>query len=118
MTPFSFALAHSLPEAVLAVGALVLLMMGAFRGRDGRDWIISECAIGLLGIAFLLLFAGVGPKAVIWDGAFVDDAYGRFMKGLALIGSIVTLLLSLDYMRRKDIDLFEFPVLIVIATLG
>ena len=118
MTPFSFALAHSLPEAVLGIGALVLLMLGAFRARDGRDWIISELAIGLLGIAFLLLFVGVGPKSLVWDGAFIDDAFGRFMKGLALVGSIVTLLLSLDYMRRKDIDLFEFPVLIVIATLG
>ncbi len=118
MTPISFALAHSLPEVVLALGALLLLMLGVFRGRDGRDWIISECAIAVLGLAFLLLFSGAGPKVVVFDGAFVDDAFGRYMKGLALIGSIVTLLLSLDYMRREKIDLFEFPVLVLLATLG
>ena len=118
MTPISFALAHSLPEVVLAVGALALLMLGVFRARDGRDWIISECAIAVLGLAFLLLFVGTGPKVVVFDGAFVDDAYGRYMKGLALIGSMVTLLLSLDYMRREKIDLFEFPVLVLLATLG
>ena len=118
MTPISFALAHSLPEVVLAVGALALLMLGVFRSRDGRDWIISECAIAVLGLAFLLLFVGTGPKVVVFDGAFIDDAYGRYMKGLALIGSIVTLLLSLDYMRREKIDLFEFPVLVLLATLG
>ena len=28
MTPISFALAHSMPEAVLALGALVLLLLG------------------------------------------------------------------------------------------
>ena len=118
MTPISFALAHSLPEVVLAVGALALLMLGVFRAKGGRDWIISECAIGVLGVAFLLLFLDVGPKVTVWDGAFIDDTFGRFMKGLSLIGAIVSLLLSLDYMRREDIDLFEFPVLIVIATLG
>ena len=118
MNPISFALAHSLPEVVLAVGALALLMLGVFRARDGRDWIISECAIAVLGIAFLLLFFGIGPKALAWDGAFIDDTFGRFMKGLSLIGSIVTLLLSHDYMRREKIDLFEFPVLVIIATLG
>src|SRR5438067_984923 len=118
MTPFSFALAHSLPEALLAVGALVLLMLGVFRARGGRDWIISECAIALVGVAFLLLFFDAGDKALVWDGAFIDDRFGRFMKGLALLGSLITLLMSLDYMRRNDIDLFEFPVLIVIATLG
>ena len=118
MTPISFALAHSLPEVVLAVGALVLLMLGVFKGGDGRDWIISECAIALLGFAFILLFFDLKGKVVIWDGAFVDDLFGRFMKGLVLIGAIVSLILSLDFMRREKIDLFEFPVLIVISTLG
>ena len=118
MTPISLALAHSLPEVVLAVGALVLLMLGVFRARGGHDWIISDCAIAVLGVAFLLLFMGAGPKAVVWDGAFIDDNFGRYMKGLSLIGSIATLVLSLDYMRREKIDLFEFPVLVIIATLG
>ncbi len=118
MTPFSFALAHSLPEAVLAIGALTLLMLGVFRAKDGRDWIISELAIVILGIAFILLFFDLKSNAVIWSGSFVDDAFGRFMKGLALAGSIGALVLSLDFMRREKIDLFEFPVLIVIATLG
>ncbi len=118
MTPFSFALAHSLPEAVLAVGALALLMLGVFRARDGRDWIISELAIGLLGVAFLLLFVDIGAPAVVWGGSFIDDSFGRFMKGLALLGAIGSLFLSLDYMRRESIDFFEFPVLVVISTLG
>jgi NADH-quinone oxidoreductase subunit N len=118
MTSFSLALAHSLPEVTLAIGALALLMLGVFLAKDGRDWIISELAIVVLGLAFLQLFLGVGPKVVVWDGAFVDDTFGRFMKGLALIGSIVTLLLSMDYMRREKIDLFEFPVLVLLATLG
>ena len=118
MTPFSFAVAHSLPECVLAVGALVLLMLGVFRAKDGRDWIISELAIGLLGLAFVLLFFDIKSNAVVWGGSFVDDAFGRFMKGLSLLGAIGALVLSLDFMRREKIDLFEFPVLVVIATLG
>ena len=94
MTPFSFALAHSLPEVVLAAGALVLLMLGVFRARDGRDWIISELAIALLGLAFLLLFYDLKSNAVVWGGSFIDDAFGRFMKALALLGAIGALVLS------------------------
>ncbi len=118
MTPISFAFAHSLPELLLAAGALVLLMLGVFKGGDGRDWIISEVAIAILGVAFMLLFIDVKSGAIVWDGAFIDDLFGRFMKGLVLIGAIVSLVLSLDFMRREKIDLFEFPVLVVIATLG
>ena len=51
-------------------------------------------------------------------GAFIDDAFSRFMKALALIGSLATLVLSVDFMRREKIAGFEFPILILLATLG
>ena len=118
MQPLSFALAHSLPEIVLAVGALALLMLGALRKLKG-DWIISELAIVLLGVAALcMLFPVQTTSAVIWDGAFIDDSFGRFMKLLALCGALVSLLLSREFMAREGIDFFEFPVLILLATLG
>ena len=117
MTPLSFALAHSLPEIVLAVGALALLMLGALRKPAG-DWIISECAIVLLGLAALSMLFQVKTSAIIWDGAFIDDSFGRFMKLLALCGSLSSLLLSREFMARERIDFFEFPVLILLATLG
>ncbi len=117
MTSLAFDLAHSLPEIVLALGALTLLMLGAF-WADKRDWIITECAVIVMGLAFLSIFYPLGDRAVIWDQAFVDDSFGRFMKALVLIGSITTLVVSREYMARKQIDFFEFPVLVLLATLG
>ena len=117
MPSMSFALAHSLPELILAAGALVLLMLGAFRAGKG-DWIISELAILLMGIALITLFFPLREAAPIWDGAFIDDAFARFMKALALIGALVSTLLAREYMAREKIDQFEFPVLIMLATLG
>ncbi|HEY8580560.1 MAG TPA: NADH-quinone oxidoreductase subunit N, partial [Beijerinckiaceae bacterium] len=117
MTSLSYAFAHSLPEIILALGALGLLMLGAF-GAGKRDWIITEAAIAILGVAFLSLFFQLGEKALIWDEAFVDDNFARFMKALALLGSLVTLVLSREFMARQGIDFFEFPVLVLLATLG
>ncbi len=117
MPDLSIALAHSLPEVVMALGALLLLMLGAF-GAGKRDWIISEVAIGVLGLAFLSILYNIEGRAVIWDGAFVDDAFARFMKMLAIGGALVSLLLSREFMARRGIDFFEFPVLVVLATLG
>ena len=114
MTPLSYAIAHSLPEIILAVGALALLMLGAFRAGKG-DWIITEAAIVVLGLALLSMFFQLGEKALIWDDAFVDDAFARFMKALAIGGSLVTLLLSREFMARNKIDQFEFPVLVLLA---
>ena len=117
MTSLAFDLAHSLPEIVLALGALTLLMLGAF-WADKLDWIITECAIIVMGFAFLSMFYPLEGKAVIWDQAFVDDAFARFMKALVLIGAMASLIVSREYMARKQIDFFEFPVLVLLATLG
>ncbi|WP_297296754.1 NADH-quinone oxidoreductase subunit NuoN [uncultured Methylovirgula sp.] len=112
---FIFALSHSLPEAILAVGVLALLLVGAMRER--AELIITELAVGVLGLAFLSLFSGKA-NAVLFGGAFVDDGFGRFAKGLCYIGSIVTLLIAHDFLVREKINKFEFPVLVLLSTLG
>lgn len=117
MTSLSFALAHSLPEVVLALGALVLILLGAIRGRE-RDALTTEIAIGVLGLAILIILLGAKHDAVIYNGAFVDDGFGRFFKVLAYLGSLVTLLMAQDFLHRAKIDKFEFPVLILLSTLG
>ncbi len=53
-----------------------------------------------------------------FGGAIVNDGFSRFMKVLTLIGSIVTLIMSVGFAKAEKFDKFEFPVLIVISTLG
>jgi NADH-quinone oxidoreductase subunit N len=116
MIPLNFALAHSLPEFVLAIGALALILAGAIRG-ESSDRLITEIAIGVLGLGIVILLGGKGT-APIFDGAFIDDGFGRFMKVLSYTGSLVTLLMAQDFLAREKIDKFEFPVLVLLSTLG
>jgi NADH-quinone oxidoreductase subunit N len=106
-----------LPEAVLAAGTLALVLYGALRGERGSA-LVNEIAVGLLGLVFILLVARNRPMGITFYGSFTDDAFTRFMSALALVGSLVTLLLSVEFMRQERIGGFEFPVLILISTLG
>jgi NADH-quinone oxidoreductase subunit N len=117
MAPLSFALAHSLPEVILAVGVLLLVLMGAIRGKDS-DGPMTEIAVGLLGAAILAILLGGKTTAVVFDGAFIDDGFGRFMKVLTLGGALATLVMGQDFLAREKMDKFEFPILILLATLG
>ena len=116
-TPMSLNIAHSLPELTLAVGALFLLLFGALRGRDS-DGPVTEIAVGILALAIVFLLIGSKSKAIVFDGMFVDDAFGRFMKVLALVGSLVTLLMGQSFLARERIDKFEYPILVLLSTLG
>src|SRR3982750_4203598 len=86
-----------LPELVLAVGAMVLLMLGAYRG-EGTTRLVTTPAVGLLGVAGareLMLPAG---KLTTFGGSFIVDDFARFLKTLAIIGSAVTLILSTEFL--------------------
>jgi NADH-quinone oxidoreductase subunit N len=48
----------------------------------------------------------------------VADGFARFMKGAALISSAVAILLAWRFSRREKFERFEFPVLILLGTLG
>jgi NADH-quinone oxidoreductase subunit N len=115
---FSTQLAHHfLPELILAAGVMALILLGAWRGARAFS-LITEFTVGLLGLAILVIVLSSKSDTSLFDGAFVDDAFARFMKVLALTGSLVSVLLSVDFLRDSRNVKFEFPVLVLLSTLG
>ncbi len=110
-------LVPALPEIVLAVAAMAFLMLGAFRGKDSTR-LISWLSVIVLMLAMVLILGAPQARDVTFAGMFVTDPFSSFMKALVLIGSALTIVMSLGYIRTEGMERFEFPVLIVLATLG
>ena len=49
----------ALPEIILAAGAMVILLIGAFRSNDATG-LINWLSIGLLAVALIALHVGTG----------------------------------------------------------
>src|SRR5207237_7441411 len=105
------------PEMVLAVAAMALLILGVWRGESSTR-LISWLAIGVLILVFVIAELGGGERRVGFYGVFVNDAFALFAKALVLIGSAVTILISMRYNEEQGIARFEFPVLVLLATTG
>jgi NADH-quinone oxidoreductase subunit N len=106
-----------LPELVLALGAMVLLMIGAYRGAHSTA-LVTGLAIGLLLLTGLLELALPAGKAITFGGSFILDDFARFLKILALIGSVATLVLSAEYLADSSRRIFEYSILVLLSTLG
>jgi NADH-quinone oxidoreductase subunit N len=106
-----------LPELVLAVGAMALLMIGAYRGVEATRLVtgLSVCLLILTGVLELLLPAG---KVTTFGDSFIVDDFARFLKVLALIGSVATLVLSAEYLADSSRRIFEYSILVLLSTLG
>ncbi len=110
----SFSLAA--PELILAIGAIALLMVGAYSGARANSTVTGlAIAVLIAAGAWILLF---GSNGSAFGDAFINDAFGRFMKMLTLIGSVVTLFMSIGFAKSDNLDKFEYPVLILLSTLG
>ena len=117
MTPdLLSSLSLSTPELVLAVGALVLLMVGADSRSNSTGTVTALAVIVLIGAGVWMLFSPNDGSA--YGGAFVQDSFARFMKLLSLVGSAVTLVMSMRFAKAERFDKFEYPVLILLCTLG
>src|SRR5699024_6731844 len=75
----------ALPEIFLVLSAIVLLMLGAFV-RDLSARSIATLAAAAIALAAILIYFGSGRGEVAFNGLFLNDAFGDFMKLLILIG--------------------------------
>jgi NADH-quinone oxidoreductase subunit N len=106
-----------LPELVLVVGAMALLMVGAYRGVQTTRLVtaLAVCLLAITGVIELLLPAG---KLVTFGGSFIVDDFAKFLKILALIGSAVTLVLSTEFLADEKRRIFEYSILVMLSTVG
>ncbi len=107
----------SLPEIVLACLAMLLLMFGVFKKGDANDHVTLGAVVSLGLVAALVIFGGEG-KVTAFGGAFVVDTFARVMKVMALFGSAVAIILSTHFMKRVNMARFEYPILVMLASVG
>ena len=107
-----------LPEIFLSVFAMVMLLVGAYGAKDKWApvfvWVTSAV---LIATAAWIGFQGSGT-ARAFGGMFIDDGFARFAKVTILLAAAAILLMSEGYMARRDLLRFEYPLLIVLASVG
>ncbi len=111
---FSADLALAYPQLILAIGALVLLVAGAFAPKSSE-------AVGwgsILVLAAAAFEAATGPFGKAFAGGLVSDSASAFAQVAIYASSAVSIPLGQRWFKRHGVDNFEFPVLIVLAALG
>ena len=105
------------PEIFLAIAGLALMLYGVYRG-DGATRMLSWMVVVALVIAMLMQFAVGTARQITFAQMFVSDGFAVFMKILVLGASALTAIMSLDYLRHERAERFEYPMLVLFATLG
>lgn len=109
-------LAIAYGEIFLSVGAMALLMVGVFK-KDSVN-MVSWLAVVFMAIALFLTVSVSGDQAFTFNNMFVADGFTSFMKILVLVASALAVIMSREFFKLEGDDRFEFPVLLVLSTIG
>ncbi len=106
-----------LPEVILIIGAMVLLMAGAFlKGKN--ELFMTVAAFAIIMLAALTLYMLGNDSNSLFGGSFILDPFAQLMKIVTLVSAALAVVMSYDYMSRAKLWKYEFLVLILLATAG
>jgi NADH-quinone oxidoreductase subunit N len=106
-----------LPELLVALFAMALLVYGAYAG-DRAVRSVSWIAVLVLVVAGVVVAGVAARPGTSFGGQFILDEFAVFAKWLVLLGSALTIVISLAFNERQGMARFEYPILILFATLG
>ncbi len=107
-----------LPEIVLAVYAMAALLFAVYTSKDKLAGVILWATAAMFTVVGLwIAFSGPGTQTA-FNGAFNDDAFARFAKVVILLSAAAVLVMGQDYMQKRDLLRFEYPILLTLAVVG
>lgn len=109
-----------IPELMLAIGAMALLMLGAFwKGEAGAARLIMRLSIGLLILcAAAAVWMAGKAEGTAFHGAFRVDDFILYAKTVIYLASAGALVLASKYLETERLAKFEYPVLALLAVTG
>ena len=106
------------PELFLVCVGLILLMVGALRGKSSVGFILSAVLTSfVVAGGFLCLTSGDTPLDTL-GGMVAADGFSVWMRFLILGGLFASTLLSVGWLRDNQVVKFEVPLLYLLSGVG
>jgi NADH-quinone oxidoreductase subunit N len=113
-------LGSTLPGILLVFGTLILVLVDLFLPDERKNWtpILASVGIGVSFVVNLAVFSPAEGQQVALYGMFVADAFTGFLNAVILIATLISILLSWDFLNRADIHRGEYYILMLLASSG
>jgi NADH-quinone oxidoreductase subunit N len=106
----------ALPAIVVGAWACILLLIDLWIPRDRKTRTAWLAAGGLVVALIVNLFTFEGGES--FNGMFIADPFTGFLNIVILLTAFISILISVDYVKRTGIERGEFYTLILFSTCG
>ncbi|MEJ5223869.1 MAG: NADH-quinone oxidoreductase subunit N [Anaerolineales bacterium] len=106
-----------LPVVILVAWAMALLMVELFILKGRKGWVALLAATGMA-VALGFALSQAGEASSTFGGMAVLDGFSQFFNVLFLLSGLFAVAVSYDYMRRMDIERWEYYPLMMLSLSG
>ncbi|KJS81294.1 MAG: NADH-quinone oxidoreductase subunit N [Peptococcaceae bacterium BICA1-8] len=107
-----------IPEMLVAGLALLVMIISLLVPKDQKRGLAYFTVFGLIGVLVVLYFM-LDAQGTLFNGMYIVDPFGSFMKILIVLSSIMAIMLGVEYVEKFITGfLGEFCFFVVFATLG
>ncbi len=108
-----------LPQIALAAGVLLLLMLEPFIQKHKQKFINLFVSLAVVGTSLAFFLSQVGQKSTkVFGGSLVIDQFGISVSIIVLLGTLLVILSSHNYISRIRSNIGEYYIMLLISTLG
>ncbi len=106
-----------LPALIVGISAILVLIGELIVPAARKRWLGYASIVGLIaaGLAAVSLW---NANATAFRGMAVADNFGLFLTLVILVGAVISILLSIDYIHEHNIDQGEYYVLLLASVTG
>lgn len=110
-------LAPLLPAVIPALTAIVVMMADVLLPGKDKTWLSLLALVGLA-LAAAQTFVLYGTDASAFNNSIVADSLALGVSLVVLLGAAITVLLSIDFLKARKLDVGEYLALVLGATSG
>lgn len=110
------------PELFLVLASLILLIYGVIGSTSIKNgyplllYNISWLGLGSLFFSLILIHSIPFHSSYIFYNTLVQDDFTFYLRCMLLLGAILSLCISLNYIQQEGLNSFEFVILILLST--
>ena len=105
------------PSLTVCVVALLAMLLEPFLPEKRQELVGHISWIGLV-VALYFASQQIGTKASTFGGMFIADDFSQFFNLIFILGAVLTIFTSIDYLKKKENNHGEFYPLLLFSTYG
>src|SRR6056300_1494468 len=105
-----------LPEIFLSLAIFIMLLIGVFF-KDSYN-LVTKIIYVIIVILILIIFNTFTESFDLFSNSYVSNSYTNFFKILILISALFTLIITQAYIKEKNINYFEYSLVLLLSILG